>query len=75
MGTADLAAAHVNGGNDDLFRSQLGHQQAHSSNVRHSVQGSHFVEVDLGHGNAMAVAFRFRNQLVHRQDVLFHPFR
>ena len=47
MRAAHLAVAHANGGDDDLFRRELVHQQADAHHVGHGIERPDLVEVDL----------------------------
>ena len=72
VGAPHLAAAHVNGGAQDLLRGQLVKEQAHHGHVGHGVQGAHLVEVDLLHRYPVGAALRLPDELVHPQHVLPH---
>ena len=72
VGTADLPAAHVDGGAEHLPHPQPMHQQADAHHVGHRVHGPHLVEVDLLHRAAVGVALRLGDQAVDRLRVGAH---
>ena len=55
---AHVPAAHVNGGDDDLVRGELFHQQADGDDVRHGVHRADLVKVNLADGTAVGGALR-----------------
>ena len=75
VGAAQLPAAHVDGGAEDLIRAELVHQQTHRRHVGHRVQGAYLVEVDLLHRHPVDLALRLGDQPVHRQHVVPHSLR
>jgi hypothetical protein len=64
-----MAAARMDRGGNDLVRGKLLHQEAYAHHVRHRVQGTHFMEVDLSDRTAVDPAFRVGNEGIDRYRV------
>ena len=62
VGGADRAAAHRHRGARHLVRGQKMDQIAHAGDVHHRVQGSHLVEVDLPHRDAVGPGLRLGDE-------------
>lgn len=63
----------MNGGGQDLFRSQGLQERTHRRHIRHGVQGPHLVEVDQIHRLLMDLAFGLGNAVIHGQGLVLHP--
>ena len=57
---------------NNLFRRQHVHQQANSGHIRHSIQRTYFVEMNLVHRAAVGSAFCLRNGVVNLQRLLLY---
>ena len=75
MGGADIAAAQVHRGGRHLLRPQQLHGVAHAGDIRHRVQGSHLVEVDLPHLHTVGLGLRLGQQAVDLLRLLPHALR
>ena len=58
MGAFYLAAAHMDRGGNYFVCFQLVHQIAHGGHIGDGIHRAHLVEVDMGHGYAVDLAFR-----------------
>ena len=71
MGAADAAASHMNRGCKNLFWIQEFQKCAASYHIHQCIQGSHFMEVDLGDVCVVGRAFRFADQGIDCFCMLF----
>ena len=67
-----MAAAHVHRGCDHLIRRKALHKHADGGDIRHRIQGSHLMEMNLADGHSVGVAFCLGDQSVDRHDVLLY---
>ena len=74
MGAAHLPASHMDRGDDHFFHLQLVQKITGSSNVKHRVQRSHFMEMDLLHRPVMDGAFGVGDPLVNRKNGFLYLF-
>ena len=72
VGAMDLSVARMDRGGKDGIRPQLFQQKAYGAHIRHRVQGSHLVKVDLGNGPAVDLCFRPGNALIDGFGLLLY---
>ena len=75
MGACYLPGAYMHGRSKDLLYFQLFQQITYSSNICNGIHISHFVEVDLIHGDSMDMAFCLGDKIVDCQYMTAHSFR
>ena len=75
MGTRNVAAAHMDGGDNHLIHIQFMHQQTHGCDVGNGIHGAHLVEVNLMDGNAVDMALCLRDFTVDCHDIQLHQGR
>ena len=69
VGTADGAAAHVNGGGQNLVRAEQIQGVAHAGDIRHRVQRPHLVVVDVPHRAAVGLGLRLGDGVIYPTGV------
>ena len=72
VGAPHRAAAHMDGGGQDLVGLEQVQGVAHPHHVGHRVQGPHLVEVHVPHGAAMGLGLRLGDGIVHPSGVGFY---
>ena len=66
------AAAHVDGGGQNLVRLEQVQGVAHPHHVGHRIQSTHLVEVHVPHGAAVSLGLRLGDGIVHPSGVGFY---
>lgn len=75
VGAPHCAAAHMDGGGQDLVGLEQVQGVAHPHHVGHRVQSPHLVEVHVSHGAAVGLGFRLGDGVVHPSGVGLHLLR
>ena len=70
VGTAHGSAADMNRRGKDLLGRQFVHQVTDRDHIRHGIQGTDLVEVDVLHGVTVDMGFRRGDQVIDRERVL-----
>lgn len=72
MGTMYMARSYMDWRSHNAFDSQFPDQQAHTHHIRHCIQGSHLMKVDLCNGSPVGLAFGLSNGCIDFQRILPH---
>ena len=72
VGAPHRAAAHVDGGGQNLVRLEQVQGVAHPKHVGHRVQSTHLVEVHVPHRAAVGLGLRLSDGVVHPSGVGLH---
>ena len=62
----------MNRRNKHLIRRNPLHQHTDRRNIRDRIHRTHFMKMNFRHRNTVHMTFRFRNQSIHRKNILLH---